>query len=471
MSLFIKKYAILILLLLGFATRFAWIWYPPNVVWDEQHFCNFTKGYLEGKYFFDIHPPLGKLILLGGLKTFGATTKDLDCAIGNAYPKDYPYVASRIFPATAGSLLPAIIYGVGNALSLSPAASFFAAAFVLLDNATFADSHFGLIDIFVPFFGFLALLFFLRHRKQEPYGGAWWAWLLGAAVSAALTIGIKWTGGGMLLVMGVATVMEAVNRKSFMLLLARAGVFGAAVAAVYALLFAVHFKLLPLSGPGDAFMSERFRVSLSGTTEQQKKELKPLPFFEKLIEVNKKMFNVNAAQDLKHQDSSRFYEWPVGRRRIYFWVDKLDGMKRIFLLANPVVWLFGTITFYGSILYVVFRRKALQALVQKNAQWRERLYALEILLLAYFANYLPFIAISRAMFLYHYFSSLIASLLIGSFIVFDLVPALEQAPPKTKTKLPAPREHRYAYWILIVICVAAFILFSPLSYGYKPFFK
>ena len=467
MSLFVKKYAVYILLVLGFATRFAWIWYPPNVVWDEQHFCNFTKGYLDHKYFFDIHPPLGKLILLGGLKTFGANTENLDCAIGSAYPKDYPYTSSRIFPAVAGSLLPAIIYGVGKGLSISPAASFFAAAFVLLDNAILADSHFGLIDMFVPFFGFSALLFFLLHRKQEPYGTAWWGWLLGSAVCAALTVGTKWTGGGMLLVMGVITVMEAVSRKSFALFLARMGVIGVAVVTVYVLLFAAHFRLLPLSGPGDAFMSERFRVSLSGSPEQ-KKGLEPLPFFEKFVEVNKKMFNVNAAQDLKHQDSSRFYEWPVGRKRIYFWVDKLDGMKRIFLLANPVVWLFAAIAFYGSILYLIFRREALQALVQKNAHWRQRIYALEVLLLAYFANYLPFIAISRAMFLYHYFSSLIASLLIGSFIVFDLVPTLEQRSGNTAK---TPSENKYAYWILLALALAAFALFSPLSYGYKPFFK
>ena len=34
----------------------------------------------------------------------------------------------------------------------------FAATLMLFDNAIFAESHFGLIDIFVPFFGFIALL-------------------------------------------------------------------------------------------------------------------------------------------------------------------------------------------------------------------------------------------------------------------------------------------------------------------------
>src|SRR3989344_6298880 len=147
MNSFLKKYAILILLVLGIATRFAWFWYPANVVWDEQHFCNFAKGYLDGKYFFDIHPPLGKFMLLAGLKATGASTENLDCAIGTPYPQDYPYVASRVLPTLAGAMLPLIVYLFGRALKLSPATAFFAGALLLLDNAVLAESRFALIDI------------------------------------------------------------------------------------------------------------------------------------------------------------------------------------------------------------------------------------------------------------------------------------------------------------------------------------
>jgi dolichyl-phosphate-mannose-protein mannosyltransferase len=475
---FIKKYAILILLVLAFATRFAFIWYPPNTVWDEQHFCNFTKGYLEGKYFFDIHPPLGKLILLGGLKIAGAKTDGLDCTIGNAYPAGYPYVASRIFPALVGSLLPALIYLLALELMLSPAAGFFAALFVLFDNAIFAESHFGLIDIFVPFFGLLAVICFLKHRKKLPFDKSWWLWLLCSALSAAAAIGVKWTGGSAMLVIGILTLIDAVEEKQLLAPIIKLASIALVCVAVYVALFAVHFKLLPSSGPGDAFMTERFKVSLIGTTEQKDGKLQPLSFLQKFAEVNSRMFGVNASQKLTHQDSSSFYEWPIGRKRIYFWVDKLDSMKRIFLLANPIVWLFGTITTLGSIMYFVFRRRALQEITRTGGIWRERIRSLQTLYLIYIANWLPFAAITRAMFLYHYFTALIASLLIGAFLVFDIVPALEAVPKASEAtssdesaKIANADFNPYVYWFLIALAAAAFFFFSPLSYGYHPFLK
>lgn len=475
MSAFIAKYAVWILLVLGIVTRFAWFWYPANVVWDEQHFCNFTTGYLNGKYFFDIHPPLGKLMLLAGLKATSAATENLDCTIGTPYPEDYPYVAARALPTLAGALLPLVVYLLGRSLRLTPATAFFAAALILLDNAILAESRFALIDIFVPFFACLALLGFLKYRVADLGSHARPLWLAISAICAALALGTKWTGGGSLLVIVIATVLEAAERKSPKLVLARLIPFGAIIAAVYLSLFALHFWLLPKSGTGDAFMTPGFRASLAGTSEQQKGELRPLGFFAKTLELNTKMFNVNAAQKLTHQDSSRFYEWPVGRKQIYFWVSKDDGMKRIYLRANPIVWLFGTVLTLGSILYLLFRRHAIQRFSTANPEWKTRMRTLEFLFLVYVVNWLPFAAITRAMFLYHYFTSLIASVLIGAFLLFELVPALEDtsSPDHGDSKpaqAPSVTASGYLYWIVLALALVAFILFTPLSYGFKPFF-
>jgi dolichyl-phosphate-mannose--protein O-mannosyl transferase len=56
------------LLLIGFSflsfwTRHFMLYYPESPVFDETHFGGFINQYLAGTYFFDIHPPLAKLIL------------------------------------------------------------------------------------------------------------------------------------------------------------------------------------------------------------------------------------------------------------------------------------------------------------------------------------------------------------------------------------------------------------------------
>ena len=53
------------------ATRFAAITYPHAIVFDEVYFRETALRYLEGSYFFDLHPPLGKLLLAGWAKLFG----------------------------------------------------------------------------------------------------------------------------------------------------------------------------------------------------------------------------------------------------------------------------------------------------------------------------------------------------------------------------------------------------------------
>ena len=54
------------LLFLGAAalwTRLYRIGSPASVVFDEQHFGRFCMHYVRRKFFFDVHPPLGKMLL------------------------------------------------------------------------------------------------------------------------------------------------------------------------------------------------------------------------------------------------------------------------------------------------------------------------------------------------------------------------------------------------------------------------
>lgn len=60
-----------LLFVMAACVRFYGIGFPNGVVFDEVHFGGFVSDYNLGKWFFDIHPPLGKLTLVWLGNAFG----------------------------------------------------------------------------------------------------------------------------------------------------------------------------------------------------------------------------------------------------------------------------------------------------------------------------------------------------------------------------------------------------------------
>lgn len=448
----------------GLFTRFLWLAHPAVVVWDEHHFSRYAAHYLDGRYFFDIHPPLGKLLIAAALRAAGAGPVAFDFEPDTPYPAEYPHVAARFFPALFGGLLPAVVYLFARSLRLSTRASFVAGALALLDNALLAESRLVFIDILVPFFGYAALAAFLAHQRFSPFQSRWWLLLTLSAFLAICAASVKWTGGGALLVIALLAFIEAVREKRWRVLGTRMLVLASISVMVYTLLFAVHFRLLPNSGSGDRFMSRSFAASLGGSAARQERQVRPATFLEKFWETNKKMFLLNAREwrDTTPLASSRFYEWPLGRRGIGFWSEPGETGRHIVYLGNPVSRLFGLAGVLGGTVFLVLRRKALRALLPAHREQRALLGSAAVLLSVYAVNWLPFAAILRPMFLYHYVSAFIASIVLGSLLALDLIPALG-----AKNALGFTIGNRYLVWMLLVLALGGFAILAPFSYGVK----
>ena len=87
--------------LLSCYTRFHKIGAANVVIWDEAHFGKFGSHYLKREFYFDVHPPLGKMIvgLVGLLSGYDGT---FEFKSGEAYPDNVPFVAMRVMLATFG---------------------------------------------------------------------------------------------------------------------------------------------------------------------------------------------------------------------------------------------------------------------------------------------------------------------------------------------------------------------------------
>ncbi|XP_075609920.1 protein O-mannosyl-transferase 2 isoform X4 [Balearica regulorum gibbericeps] len=55
--------ALALVTLLSFASRFHRLPEPPHVCWDETHFGKMGSYYINRTFFFDVHPPLGKMLI------------------------------------------------------------------------------------------------------------------------------------------------------------------------------------------------------------------------------------------------------------------------------------------------------------------------------------------------------------------------------------------------------------------------
>lgn len=87
----------ILLFVMAAAVRFYHLDYPDSVVFDEYHFGGFVNKYNTGNYFFDIHPPLGKLTFfwIGQLTGYDPSVCKYD-SIHLEYDEKCQYMTFRI---------------------------------------------------------------------------------------------------------------------------------------------------------------------------------------------------------------------------------------------------------------------------------------------------------------------------------------------------------------------------------------
>jgi dolichyl-phosphate-mannose-protein mannosyltransferase len=410
---------------IGLLTHAAFFGHPNSAVFDEVHFGKFISAYYTGEYYFDIHPPLGKLIIAGFVKPFGFQPGFSFTNIGDHYP-DRMYLLLRLLPTLAGAALAPLLFLLARELGLSPPAAFLAGTLTALDNALLVQSRLILLDAFLLLFGFGAILCYARWRN----GGSKWL-LLSAGALAGGAASIKWTALTFLAIIGameLAHLWKDRHGTSRQRLVSVAIALVLAPLIIYISSFVMHFSLLPRAGSGDGFMSTAFQKRLTDGPYTDT-DIEPRGLGASIIELNREMYRSNQRLTANHPYSSAWYTWPVMKRPIFYWV---QGNARIYLLGDPVIWHLSTIA-VGGALWLLIRRRG-------N-------HLLPVLLGGYALNFIPFAAIGRVMFLYHYFTALLFAILILAWWTDR-------------------RAHTVPFVLGITgLAVVGFLLFAPLSYG------
>ncbi|KAL3901686.1 MAG: hypothetical protein SGCHY_000414 [Lobulomycetales sp.] len=227
----------LVLTLLAFFTRLYLISRNNHVVWDEAHFGKFASYYLKREFYFDVHPPLGKILLgfSGALAGYnGSFSFKSDLAL----------------------------------LTIS--------RFILLDSMLLfftATSAFCLYDACFSRHLIMASVSFRNFQKIAPFSDGWWLWLFLTGVSIGCVTSVKWVGLFAIALVGLNTLQDlwdmfgdlkmpkAVYLKHW---IARIVFLIIVPVSIYLFSFWLHFAILDHTGPGDAHLSSLFQAGLRG---------------------------------------------------------------------------------------------------------------------------------------------------------------------------------------------------------------
>lgn len=293
---------IVIIVILSFGLHLWRLGRIDEKIFDEVYFIEFAKNYLNQTSFFDIHPPLGKLILALGIKIFG----------------DHPF-GWRIMPAIFGSGLILIGYLAGKELTGKVIGGIFTLLILFFDGLLLVYSRVGLIDIFLAFFIILAFFAFLRfaNLKKIPF-------LILAGLSLGLAASVKYIGALVFLIFVVVTIVKKIPLKK------------------YYWQFIIFLIILPI------IIYLLFFLFNFGFTKT---------FFLKLIEWHKQSFNYNLSLTEGHPYSSKWWSWFLLVRPIWlYFKDNSGQLIGINGLGNPLAW-WSAIIIIPLLLWQAIKRK------------------------------------------------------------------------------------------------------------------
>jgi dolichyl-phosphate-mannose--protein O-mannosyl transferase len=427
-----QRWAPVVLLLIGVLTHFIGLTYPRQVVFDEVHWGKAVTAYCcSGERQFDVHPPHGKLLITLGAVLGGYDGSQSFETIGLEYGAT-PVFWLRLVPALCGIAIPALFFVFLRRVGGSVAIAWIGGLLLALDNAFILETRTMLFDgvLVASSLGALVSLLSIEGAKT-PWRA--WGWTVLTGVLAGLAVGTKFTGLSVPALIGVWSarawwVSRGPERTRHIW---RALVIAVAGLTVYLAGWMVHFSLLTQPGPGDAFHATSGRL------------------IQDLRVAHRTMIEVNAAMVATHPDASHPLTWPIMKVPPFFWSGE-DGAVE-YLIGNPVVWWGST-----ALLVAILVNFGLTRVTDMKAARRPASSHLWWLLLAYGLSYLPFFAVSRILFMYHYLTPL----------VFALASVLIWLDETGWTRGGGMAGQRRSYYGVMAAAVAGFALMSPLTYGF-----
>ena len=396
---------------------------------DEQSLAAYRPTYMNGTYFDEIyhartaweytngveayewtHPPLGKLIISVGIKLFGMT------------PFGWRF-AGTLF----GVLMIPIMYLFAAELFGKRKYAFAAAFLMMFDFMHFTQTRIATIDTYAVFFIMLMYLFMYKFTKtnfnlegtRRPI-----RYLFLSGLFFGLGAASKWTclyaGAGLAIIFFLnmyPRLRERAEHSDFW-----HNMFKIIISCV------LFFVIIPILIYWVSYLPYAF---IKGN---------PYSIFD-VFKIQKNMFEYHSQLKAEHFFSSMWYQWPIMYKPIWYFsggIPEKNLVSSISAFGNPAIW-WTSIPATAAMIVIMIKKR------------REGILLPLFILIGYAAQYLPWVGVSRVVFIYHYFTSVPFIILIIVYVMRELEGGREGFSPAAK-----------AYFAAVVIL---FIMFYPAISG------
>ncbi len=436
--------------------------FPPSPFWDEPYHIASAQKYLNGVYFMEQHPPLGKLFIAFGEKIVHGNEKNdqfITTDYANNIPQGFNFAGYRLFPSLFAWLTASVLFFIFLFITKSSPLSALLSFLYVFDNAQIVHSRGAMVDSTLTFFGMLCVLLFLHLQRKDRlltiHAHCLFSIALGMFFAFAVTT--KVVALIFILLFPLVVVRLYPDWKRILLF----GILSfTSFCIAYASVWQIHFSsgtriVTELADSGYYQASEQYKSILSNQTQDSLSSF-PVMLRDHLKFV--KHYNVGVPRlDLckKDENGSPSYFWPFGARSINFrWEQANENEYRyLYLQSNPVAWGLG---FLGVVCSVILLVGSVVFSIKEKLQ---QPFLLTTFLGFYFSYMFAISRITRVMYLYHYFLPL-----LFSFVLFALVLANIQRIGKF---VMTDDRRIVTMTILGLLIFGAFQFYRPLSY-YEP---
>jgi dolichyl-phosphate-mannose-protein mannosyltransferase len=356
---------------------------PPRYMFDEVYHAYTAGQYAAGNadaYVWDTkaprsgvaymwnHPPVGVLMMAGGILLWG------DSPFGWRF-------SSAVFGAT-GILL---VYLLGLAITRDRTMAVLAACLVLVDTLWFVQSRTAMLDIFGTVFALCALLSLYGFLTSRPDRAA--PALLRIGLFLGLALATKWNAAFLASLTGLVVLHRGWVRARAAR--ERPGPETRAVWRAHMIWVPVSLGLVPAL----VYLAAYIPFFATGHDWGQ------------FVELQKQIFLYHSNLEELHSYQSKWWQWPLALRPAWYSVTYgADTVAHIYANGNALL-------YWGFVPAVI-------ALCVRL--WRGSSPALAVLLIGFFGQWLPWAFSPRSAFVYHFLPAVPFGALAVAFAVVML---------------------------------------------------